>query len=42
MLWRLVCKYAEAVMGLEWLDRKAVSSTNVLRAVFGDWEMSAV
>ena len=29
-------------MGLEWLDRIAVSSANVLRAVFGDCGMSAV
>jgi len=42
MLWRLVCKFAEAVMGFEWLDRMAVSSANVLRIVFGDWGMSAM
>ena len=36
MHWRWVCKFVEAVMGFEWLDRMAVSSANVLRAVFGD------
>jgi len=41
MLWRWVFRLAEAVMGLEWLDRIAVSSANVLRAVFGDCGMSA-
>ena len=42
MLWRRVCKLADAVMGLEWLDRIALSSANVLRAVFGDCGKSAV
>jgi hypothetical protein len=37
-----VCKLAEAVMGLGWIVRMAVSSENVLRVVFGDWGMSAV
>ena len=38
----LDCKFAEAVMGFEWLDRMAVLSANVLRTVLGDWGMSAV
>jgi hypothetical protein len=35
MLWRWVCKFAEAVMGFEWVDRMAVSSANVLRVEVG-------
>jgi hypothetical protein len=42
ILCRCVCKFAEAVMEFEWFDRMAVSSANVLRAVFGDRGMSAV
>jgi hypothetical protein len=42
ILWMWICRFAEAVMGFEWLDRMAVSSANVLRAVFGDRGMSAV
>jgi hypothetical protein len=36
MLWRWVCKFAEAVMGFESFYRMVVSSANVLRVVCGD------
>jgi hypothetical protein len=35
ILWRWICRFAEAVMEFEWLDRMAVSSAKVLRMYLG-------